>query len=469
MHIDRILDQLDEDQRRVVCELGRPVSVIAGAGTGKTATLTHRLAYAATTGQLDPAATLALTFTTAAAQELVTRLASMGVPSVQSRTFHSACLRQAQYFWPQAYNCSLPPVQADRTGLIAQACSTLGLTATTPIVRQIDQEISWTKQTNVLAEQYVDLARAEQRTVAHVAYEQVAEAIVAYEQAKQTACVIDLDDLLLCVVALLTTCPEVARQVRARYRHFVFDEFQDVSPVQSRLVDLWVGDREDVCVVGDPAQTIHSFAGSRSVYLERFGVRHARTSELTLTRNYRSTPQILHVANAVTSSVQLTATLPPGAPVTFAASPSRLDEAEAIVAWVKQVHHDGVDWSDIALLWRTHGQAASIRQILTENHVPFVCNVNEVGSPRDGIHLGTLHASKGQQWLVVGLCGLSDSSLPHPLATSPAQLAEEKRLLYVGVTRARSLLRLSWPTQVDGRITAVSRFVAPLWQAGGRL
>jgi len=453
-----LLAPLDDDQRAVVETLGVPVAVLAGAGTGKTRTLTHRLAYATARGAIDPGATLALTFTTAAADEVRARLEAMGIRGVQSRTFHSACLRQAQFFWPEVYGATLPMVQDRREPLIRQACARLGISASDATIREIDAEISWTKQTNVVPEEYVDLARVDGRNLIHLSLDQVADAIVAYEEAKQVACVIDLDDLLLCTVALLATRSEVVRRVRATYRHFLFDEFQDISPVQARLVELWVGGRNDVCVVGDPAQTIHSFAGSRSIYLEGFADTHTGAVGLELTRNYRSTPEILGAAAQLNAGGRrLQAVRPSGAEVEWCSAPDSLSEAMAIAEWLRWHHGAGLAWEQMAVLARTRAQAEAMRQILADKGIPFAWQRRDDRAP--GVRLSTLHAAKGLEWEVVAISGLSENYLPHPLAVTPAQIAEERRLLYVGMTRARSFLRLSWSKLVDGRLVRVSPFL----------
>ena len=460
---NHILDHLDDDQRAVAETVDRPLCVIAGAGTGKTRTLTYRLAYAAMRGEIDASATMALTFTTVAAAELRTRLEKLDVHGVATRTFHSACFKQAQYFWPKLYNCRLPPVQDRRESLIKTACQRLGIKPTGPVVREIDAEISWTKQTNVLPEQYVELAYSNARRLGHISLDMAAEAIVAYEDAKQAACVIDLDDLLLCSVALGNTA--AIHQLRARYRHFVFDEFQDLSPVQYRLVELWVGERDDVFVVGDPQQCIHSFAGASSRFLTGFAGSHQARS-LQLRRNYRSTPQILQAANLVSGGVNaLLATRDDGASVEWCPAKDGLEESMEIACWLKDRHRDGLDWEQMAILFRTRVQAQAIRQILADEQIPF----NYQSEPGDmtsatGVRLTTLHASKGMEWEAVGLPGLHDGAMPHPLANSVDQIGEERRLLFVGMTRARSFLRLSWPTMVDQHLVKASRFLDRLVQ-----
>ncbi|HEY8664304.1 MAG TPA: ATP-dependent helicase, partial [Propionibacteriaceae bacterium] len=298
-HPDEILRELDPEQLEVATSLGEPVVVIAGAGTGKTRAITHRIAYGALTGALDPSSTLAVTFTTRAAGELRGRLATLGVNGVHARTFHSAALRQAQYFWPKAYGTALPQVTEGRFSVVAEAARRLGLPTDTSVIRDVSGEVSWAKVSNVEPESYAALAKASGRSVAGIEPDAVGRLLVTYDNLNRDRGRIDFDDILLCTVALLSDHEDVAAQVRRTYRHLVVDEYQDVSPVQQRLVDLWLGPNQDVCVVGDPAQTIHTFAGARAEYLLSFASRHPGARKVELVRDYRSTPEVVEVANRV--------------------------------------------------------------------------------------------------------------------------------------------------------------------------
>lgn len=558
---DEVLQQLDPEQREVATSLGQPVVVVAGAGTGKTRAITHRIAYGALTGRLDPRATLAVTFTTRAAGEMRGRLAELGVLGVQARTFHSAALRQAQYFWPTAYGAPLPEVTEARYGLVAEAAGALRLATDTAVLRDLVSEVSWCKVSNVLPEAYPSLARVAGRTVGSLQPEQVARVLAGYEKLLQERRRIDFDDILLCAVALLSEHDEVADQVRRTYRHLVVDEYQDVSPVQQRLVDLWLGDSHDVCVVGDPAQTIHSFAGARSSFLQDFPRRHPGTRRIELVRDYRSTPQVVATANEVLrrsaeAHVTLVAQQPSGPTVQLEGAASEAAEAEAVAAWLAQLARSGVAWPQMAVLYRINAQSPALELALAERGIPYqvrnaenfydrpevrqalaalaaaartegeleaVPRIRAVvsalgwsseapqagGRVRErwesqnalvesaieiagrlghdvslagivaelerrasleqppsvsGVTLSTLHSAKGLEWEAVALYGAHEGSIPFVLATSVEQVAEERRLLYVGITRARRHLRISWARSRHGGggTRSVSRFLESL-------
>lgn len=542
---ERILAGLDPEQRVAAQALEGPVVVLAGAGTGKTRAMTHRIAYGVATGAFDPTAVLALTFTTRAAGELRGRLRTLGVGRVQARTFHSAALRQAQFFWPQAYGRELPPVADNRISLVADALRRERITPDVGLLRDVAGEISWAKVSNVAPADYASVAAARNRSVSGHAPEQIGRLLTHFEAVKAARGVVDFEDILLCTAGLLAEFPDVAAQVRRTYRHFVVDEYQDVSPLQQALLDLWRGDSEELCVVGDPAQTIHSFAGAQASFLTGFAVRHPRATVVELVRDYRSTPQVVTLANALVRghgpAVELRAQRPAGPEPTFASAWSESEEAAGVVAWLQRLATGGVAWHEMAILYRIHAQSPAFEAALADAGVPFVTRGSEgffergevrnalrglsaqasatpdadprellgavlaglgwtpeppagAGTARErweswsalfalgeeflrahpdagapglvreldarahaqhapagaGVTLSTLHAAKGLEWDAVAIVGVHDGSLPFVLATTPEQVAEERRLLYVGVTRAREHLRLSWSTTRNG-------------------
>ncbi|MDR1449721.1 MAG: ATP-dependent helicase [Propionibacteriaceae bacterium] len=449
-----LLDSLDDEQRAAASALGRPVAVIAGPGTGKTRVIVCRLAYGSAAGEIDPAATLAVTFTTRAAAELRSRLAGLAAGAVQARTFHSAALAQAQFFWPLVYGAALPRVADSSVRLFEEVLPRFGLGASPALARELAQAVAWTKQTNVVPEDYVRRAEEAGRSVAGLSGEQVADLLIEYERVKQDHGLIDLDDILLCAAAVLEDSEEASRLFARRYRHLVVDEFQDVSPIQSRLVELW-RPRRDVCVVGDPAQTIHGFAGARSDYLTGFAAAHRGVLSVTLSNNYRSTPQIVAAANTVLrghGGVALTARAPAGPPVSWSEEPDEATEAAGAAVWLAGLAAAGLPWSAMAVLYRSHAQAVAIAQALGQRSIPVrVLRPSDAEAAEEAgraaveaVTCCTLHAAKGREWDAVALVGVQEGTLPHGRALGVAALAEERRLLYVGLTRARRHLLVSW-------------------------
>lgn len=545
---------------------GVPVVVIAGAGTGKTRAITHRIAFGSVTGAYNPRAVLAVTFTTRAAGELRTRLQGLGVSGVQARTFHSAALRQAQYFWPRAYGSPLPAVSDDRLGMVAEAAHGLRRKSDPAMLRDLLTEVSWAKVSNVVAADYPALAAAGGREVAGLGPDQVGMVLARYEQVKATRRVIDFDDILLCAAALLGEHPAIAEEVRGTYRHLVVDEYQDVSPVQEALLGRWLGSSGDLCVVGDPAQTIHSFAGATPQFLTGFSRRFPTALAIRLVRNYRSTPQVVGLANSVSARVPIDAGVslrsqqPPGTEPELRAWASEADEAAGVVRWIGALVADGVPLREIAVLYRVHAQSPLLESALAEAGIPFSVRGGEgffdraevrravealqqragrdpeasaslaarevlatlgwTESPPSGqgrarerweswsallaladdlaaenpgaslahvvvhvnaraerlhppqgaaVTLSTLHAAKGLEWDAVALIGVQEGTLPIALATRPEQIAEEGRLLYVGLTRARRHLLVSWARsrRSGGASRRPSRFLDGL-QGRGR-
>ena len=296
---DDILDALDPEQRQVAASPSGPMCVLAGAGTGKTRAITHRIAYGVHSGAYQPQRVLAVTFTARAAGEMRTRLRDLGVPGVQARTFHAAALRQLHYFWPQAIGGAAPEVLPHKASVVAEAGSRLRLQLDRVAVRDLAAEVEWAKVSMLTPETYAVAAGRAGRDPAGLDATAMARVLQTYEEVKAERGVIDFEDVLLLTVGILAEREDIARVVRSQYRHFVVDEYQDVNALQQRLLDLWVGERDDVCVVGDAAQTIYSFTGATPKHLLEFPRRYPKSQVVQLVRNYRSTPQIVALANVM--------------------------------------------------------------------------------------------------------------------------------------------------------------------------
>lgn len=556
---DQILDALDPEQREVASTPTGALCVLAGAGTGKTRAITHRIAFGVASAAYQPSRVLALTFTARAAGEMRTRLRELGVQGVQARTFHAAALRQLHFFWPKVVGGAAPEVLPVKAPLIAEAASRLRLDPDKNLVRDLASEVEWAKVSGITSEAYAEAAPRLGRTPP-TDPTTVARFLTAYEDLKTARGVIDFEDVLLLTVGMLAERDDVATAVRAQYRHFVVDEFQDVNAVQQRLLTHWLGDRDEICVVGDPAQTIYSFAGADPAHLREFPSRHPTARTVRLVRNYRSSPQVVHLANAVlsvgtTSGVELRAQAPAGPAPRLTSYPDDDAEAGAVAAQITALVKAGTLPADIAVLFRTNGQSPRIEAALTDAEIPFVlrggerffsreevrravvllrgaarsddgstplgdltrdvlagagwtsvppsgasaraaweslsalaaladdvARLNEAARLPDlvreldersaaqhaptvgGVTLSSLHAAKGLEWDVVFLVGCSEGLLPISMATERSAIEEERRLLYVGLTRARRDLRLSWAgaRQSGGRsVRASSRFLAP--------
>lgn len=557
---EELLAALDEDQQRVARQVTGPLAVLAGAGTGKTRAITYRLAHGVAIGAYDPTNVLAVTFTKRAAHEMKTRLRDLGVASVQARTFHSAALRQLQYFWPSAVGGRVPEIIERKASLIAAAAARVGVRHDKDAVRDYAAEIEWAKTAMVDADRYPESARLLSReTPAGLTSTQMANLIDAYENAKEERGVIDFGDVLLLTAGILEEREDIRRAVRHQYRHFIVDEYQDVSILQQHLLDLWLGERNDICVVGDVAQTIYTFAGATAHYLTSFADKHPGARVIELNRDYRSTPQIVSVANQIVSArgaqkampgaVRLVSQRPRGAGVQFTTYDDDFSEAQGIATRIRSYVESGVSPADIAILYRTNSQSEAFENALSNVGISYVIHggqrffereeirrallilrtlagagigasaagsdvqsdgsaatedtplgqivgdaVRELGWTRetpsaggavretwdnlnalvelaherqhltlaqflaemderiesqtaptvDGVTLASMHASKGLEWDVVFLPGIAEGLVPISLATTPAQKQEERRLLYVAVTRARDYLHVSW-------------------------
>jgi DNA helicase-2/ATP-dependent DNA helicase PcrA len=329
---DAVLEGLDPEQREVATALTGPVCVLAGAGSGKTRAITHRVAYGVHAGVYSPRHVLAVTFTARAAAEMRSRLRDLGVAGVQARTFHAAALRQLQYFWPRAVGGAAPQILEHKARLVAEAGSRLRLPVDRAAVRDLSAEVEWAKVSLLTPDTYAAAAaRAGRGTPAGLDLATVSRVLQSYEDVKTDRGVVDFEDVLLLTAAILEERGDVAEAVRAQYRHFVVDEYQDVSALQQRLLDLWLGDRDEVCVVGDASQTIYSFAGATPQHLLGFPRRFPHAAVVRLVRDYRSTPEVVALANglldrapagAVRARVELVAQRPPDRPRSSPSTPT---------------------------------------------------------------------------------------------------------------------------------------------------
>jgi DNA helicase II / ATP-dependent DNA helicase PcrA len=612
---ESVLAALDPEQRQVALATRGPVCVLAGAGTGKTRAIAHRIAYAALTGVVDPGHVLALTFTTRAAGELRARVHQLagrgaGLDRVQARTFHSAALRQLSHFWPRTVGGRPPTVLDSKVGLLAEVTRRVRAGTSSAELRDVAAEIEWAKVLGVPPDGYPDAAARAGRS-APLAPATVARLYASYEELRRERHLVDFESVLELTAAILAEHPEAAAMIRDRYRYFVVDEYQDVNPLQKLLLDSWAGDRDDVCVVGDPRQTIYSFAGATASYLTGFSADFPGAAVLRLVRNYRSTPQVVALANQLTGlagrqplaaqlrpargagaggtgaggagagaaaagaagggTAALVAQRPGGPAVEFAGYPDEQQEASAIATRVAALHAAGAALSQVAVLVRTNAQTLPLEQAFAGLGLPcqlrgterffdrpevrqavgllraaaksadadlagagLAADVRHIlaglgltpeapagrGAARErweslaalaqlaedyfagagaegggggglrgfaaelahrsqiehapamhGVTLASLHAAKGLEWDVVFLAGLAEGTLPIVHAQTDEAIEEERRLLYVGVTRAREQLFLSWPLAWSGggrRARQPSRFLAGLQPATRR-
>ncbi|MFT4245033.1 MAG: ATP-dependent DNA helicase UvrD2 [Micrococcaceae bacterium] len=376
-----VLAGLDAEQRQAASSIGKPLRILAGAGTGKTRAITHRIAYAVRNGFYRPQNILAVTFTTKAAAEMGARLRDLGIFGMQARTFHSAALRQVQYFWPEVFGGKPYRVLRHKIPLVGQACTELGVVANKEVVRDIASEIEWAKVNMFSAAQYSELERKSPiKTIDHVTLAKLYE---CYEKIKNDQLVIDLEDVLLLCSAMIEKSPKVAAEIRNQYRHFVVDEFQDVSKLQYAVLKSWLGNRDDLCVVGDPSQTIYSFSGARQEFLLQLQRDFPKLETISLLRNYRSSGNIVQLANRILKAsrhqkpLQLISNQAVGTEVTFVEYANEAEEAQAVATKIKEQINEGRKPSDFAILYRTNYQSSQFEEALADENISYQVSVQE--------------------------------------------------------------------------------------------
>jgi DNA helicase II / ATP-dependent DNA helicase PcrA len=577
MDPDDLLAALDPEQREVALACRGPVCVLAGAGTGKTRAITHRIAYAVATGVTNPAHVLALTFTVRAAGELRGRLRALGggAESVRAATFHSTALRQLSYFWPKVIGGRPPKLVESKLPIVREAARDLGLSVAGGALAEAVTEIEWAKVCQTHPDSYV-FAAAEAGRSPSAGLEEVGRLYQAYEALRRDRQLIDFESVLELTAAILLTEPAVAREVHGTFRHFTVDEFQDVNPLQKLVLDAWLGGREELCVVGDPQQTIYSFTGATSEYLRGFAQDFPSATVARLVRDYRSTPQVVAAANRLTaggvgrlaraeSSGELVAQRPAGPDPVATRYPDEEAEAAGVAAAAAQLIGQSVPPHEIAILLRINAHMERFERALADAKVPYVVRGAErfydrpevrqalvlirgaaradgAGTDASGppgelpaavrhvlasagltsvppaargavrerweslaaiagladdlasarptatlaefaaelieredtghapvaaaVTLATMHAAKGLEWDAVLIPGLVEGIMPIVHARTAEAIEEERRLLYVAVTRARVRLALSWaPARTPGAEASRqrSRFLAAMF------
>jgi DNA helicase-2/ATP-dependent DNA helicase PcrA len=548
---DDILNALDEQQREAAQSLIGPTVILAGAGTGKTRTITHRIAYGILRGDYSENRVMALTYTNRAAGELRARLRSLGVHGVNAKTFHAAALSQLEYFWRDFYGIEAPRVLESKSKAIAQAASSLKIRLDANTIRDLASEIEWRKYSMLSLEEYLDQITS-RPAITGLAPIRGYEIQLAYEETKVHAKQIDWEDVLLLCTGMLRAEPRALAHVHQQYRFFTVDEYQDISRLQQELLDTWLGERSDLCVVGDPNQTIYSFSGASASFLENFDSRYPDANVISLTKNYRSSAEIISLANRVRGNQKLEpleAIRPKGSKPEVLEFNSKEQESDWVAGRIKDLLFSGTKASQIAVLYRINSQSEQIENALAKAGVEYQVRggaryfsrpeiisavrliraeaanpsggnlyetvsaivrslgwqsiapeisgaqfeqwealnsllqiADELGDDatiqifaneleerqrsqheptKESITLSTMHAAKGLEYQAVFIIGAVEGYLPISYAKTELQIAEEQRLFYVALTRAKDSLFISWANKdaADERSRTRSRYL----------
>jgi DNA helicase II / ATP-dependent DNA helicase PcrA len=550
---DPLLDGLDDAQREAVTTPALPLAILAGAGAGKTRVLTRRIAWQARHARIDPAHVLAVTFTRKAAGELGDRLGRLGVRRVTAGTFHAIALAQLRRR-REDHRLPIPKVLDRKVRLLAPLLPERGAERAV-VAAEVAAEIEWAKARLITPEGYEDAAREARRDPPR-RFAEVAVLFERYERELRRRGLVDFDDVIRSCADALETDPEFQATQQWRFRHLFVDEFQDANPAQFRLVRGWLGDRADLCVVGDGDQAIYGFAGADASYLTRFTSLFRNASVVRLGTNYRSSPQVVSAAAAVLShdgeSTAVRSNRPDGPLPEVSVYPTDEAEAAGVARALRRAHAPSRRWSSIAVLYRTNAQSALLEEALRREGVPFrvrggdrflnrplvqvaldmlrrrtreipgvpfaghleaiteeaasapeerrehieaIARLGREYLAADGgsgsldgfleflqttlrpgddggattanaVELLSFHRAKGLEFDTVFVVGLEQGLVPISHAETPAELAEERRLLYVALSRAERHLHLSWAKKravgVRTYNRTPSRWLAPI-------
>jgi DNA helicase-2/ATP-dependent DNA helicase PcrA len=531
---DAVLDGLNEQQALAVTTVRGPVAILAGAGTGKTTTVTRRIAHQVRTGTFEASQILAVTFTEKAAGELKSRLRDLGADGVEARTFHAAALSQLGRLWERSTGEALPSLIGSKAPLIASLANALPPPYKFMPRGELASEIEWAKNRMATPDTYLRALEDAGRTPP-IPQDLMLGIFQGYERRKERTGSIDFEDLLGLAVRLFDEHPDAIQDVRGRFAAFTVDEYQDVNPLQQALLDRWLGERDDLCVVGDDYQTIYSFTGASPMHLRTFPERFPNATVITLEENHRSSQQVLTVANALAQHMEgfakaLHATSPDGPAPTARGLANEDAEVAFVLTEIGRLRRDGVPPEEIAVLVRINARTEPYEEAFAAAGIPyqvrdgsflrrpgpraalaklkrppgggvgaavgavvdalgyapaathdsdeeatrqadlgrllalaseyetaagpsgsvagFVAELAERFAPERqgrGVHLMTYHRAKGLEFDAVFLPRLLDGELPFRSKKATADPEEERRLLYVGITRAKRHLYLSWP------------------------
>ena len=473
-------NRLTVTQREAIESEEPLLCVVAGAGAGKTRVLTLRVARRVRDGSIEPDRTLVTTFSRKAAEELRTRLYSLGVSGVKAGTFHRTALGLLREH-RELRGRPPPTLLPDRRRLLADVT-----TGDARRTRALDGEIGWAKARLVSPEQYEAEARRHRRR-SGMSAEQVADAYTRYEAERSRRRLLDFDDLIVACADALAGDSEFADSIRWRTRHLFVDEMQDVNPAQFRLLTAMLADEPDLFVVGDPNQSVYGFNGADPTLLDRLPDILRGTTVIRLDENHRCTPQVVAVATAVLREggafgvgrevVPPRTTRVDGPVPQIVSHTTDDDEAAWAATRAKMSRTPGRTWSSIAVLTRTNAQLAKVQEAMDKARVPSQVAGADLGpasdlrgdagrrggaadddeknrpeSPadRDRVVLTTFHRAKGLQWPTVLVLGLGEGLMPIASAQTPDAIDEERRLLYVALTRSEEELWCSWFEQAGG-------------------
>lgn len=468
--LDRLLGDLTPPQQLAVTSPGTPLCVIAGAGAGKTRVVTRRIAYRCETGSARADRTLALTFTRKAARELTERLGALdsgqaGTAKVTAGTFHAVASSQLKAWWRDR--------RAHRRRLIDSKATLIGslmgenFAGTHLDAADLARMVEWAKARSIspvdLTPDNPELRRGPLAGLEADVVGRVASLYGRYELDKRRRGLMDFDDLIWQCAEALESDEEFAAAQRWRWSHVYVDEYQDLNPLQFRLLRAWLGSNTDLCVVGDPNQAIYAWNGSDRSLLERFAQHWPGAQVLRLEANHRCSPQIVGAAAAVLGSAgaSLSASAPDGRPVRCISYDSDEAELDGIVRRLVEAKSEGRAWQDMAVLARTNAQLGEVARALDAAGVPSqIAGADRstpdlAGDPQSDptfhespdttfVTLSSFHRSKGLEWPLVMLTGLEEGLVPFGPPTDAERVDEEKRLLYVAMTRAVDELQLSW-------------------------